>query len=83
MFPGNRLYYSLKLPKKKHTPLCFSLLVKPELTGATTAPVRSLGRLPFRLDSKRKSLVSVDQLSSGFTVKTNVVSPTCVPRLKP
>lgn len=62
----------------------FSLLVKPELTGATTAPVRSLGqRLPFRLYSKRKSLVSVDQLSSGLTVKTNVVSPTCVPRLKP
>lgn len=34
-------------------------------------------------DTKRKSPASIDQLSYGFTVKSQVVSLTCVPRLKP
>ncbi len=60
------------------------LAVKPALTGATTSPVKSQDNVfIFRLDSKRDSLVSVDQNSDAFAAEKCFVSLTCVPRLKP
>lgn len=61
------------------------LAAKPKLTQGRAHLQSSLqdNVFIFRLDSKRKSLVSVDQLSGVFTVETCIVSLTCVPRLKP
>lgn len=63
------------------------LAVKPTLTGGRlpciSSQVSRTSVFVFRLDSKRKSPVSVDQHSDVSTAETCIVCLTCVPRLKP